>query len=410
MRGYRISDLDSTTQQLIKDKNLDQNGDSLINEDNGELAELLSQAKVGSIQKLGKRDKRLEHLLMFELAGGAATGAAWLWSEAQVNNDNTAASRAYYKEMQQHAKAEEERINKMVNNLAKKNNITNKSTIEEVRKLVISADSRDCDITHLEYKWGGLAFREAPRPQQEVMAKCARNLKNAAKGASAVRLSPTESMTSAMFDMPKRLTSKKGLKFLKGIKGIKGLRGITAAAIATFAMLVNPFTMVPASVVTALAIQPGKRYEVGMGESDAVAEPKQPQAQTKPKTMPVVQPTEQEEIKAKFEEGFKELGISEDTELKEYIPQKGEYWISILKAKYGVDDAMARKMANKIKEIVYDDPKASKQTPVMYLPKTWTFEGKTYHYKESTKAVTTKEYSDDVKTEMGKMSKDIKYE
>ena len=172
-----------------------------------------------------------------------------------------------------------------------------------------------------------------------------------------------------------------------------------------FTLLVNPFTMVPASIATALAIKPGKRYEVGMGESDAVAEPKQPQVQPQP----VVQPTEQEEIKAKFEEGFKELGISEDTELKEYTPQKGEYWISILKAKYGVDDVTAQKMANKIKEMVYDDPKASKQTPIMYLPQTWTFEGKTYQYKENATVVTTDNYSDNVKTEMGKMGKDLKY-
>lgn len=122
MRGYKINDLDSTTQQLIKDKKLDKNGDGLINEDNGELAELLSQAKVSSIQQLGKRDKRLEHLLMFELAGGGATSVAWLWSEAQSGKANAEASHAYYEEMRQQAKAEEERINQMVNNLAKKNN------------------------------------------------------------------------------------------------------------------------------------------------------------------------------------------------------------------------------------------------------------------------------------------------
>jgi len=148
----------------------------------------------------------------------------------------------------------------------------------------------------------------------------------------------------------------------------------------------------------------GKKTEANEKQIPTVN--KQPQVQPQP----VVQPTEQEEIKAKFEEGFKELGISEDTELKEYTPQKGEYWISILKAKYGVDDVTAQKMANKIKEMVYDDPKASKQTPVMYLPTTWTFEGKTYQYNENAKVVTTDNYSDDVKTEMGKMSKDIKYE
>ena len=66
-------------------------------------------------------------------------------------------------------------------------------------------------------------------------------------------------------------------------------------------------------------------------------------------------------------------------------------------------------MANKIKKMVYDDPKAAKQTPVMYLPETWTFEGKTYQYNDSVKVTKTQNYSDEVKTEMGKMSKDIKY-
>lgn len=116
------------------------------------------------------------------------------------------------------------------------------------------------------------------------------------------------------------------------------------------------------------------------------------------------------DIKQKFEQGFKELGVSEDTELKEYTPKKGEYWISILKAKYGVDDITAQKMANKIKEMIYDDAKAAKQTPVMYLPETWTFEGKTYSYNDKTEVSKTDNYSDEVKTEMGKMSKDLKYE
>lgn len=133
----------------------------------------------------------------------------------------------------------------------------------------------------------------------------------------------------------------------------------------------------------------------------------EPQVQSLPKA--VEQPAKHKELKAKFEEGFKELGIPENIELKEYTPKRGEYWISILKAKYGVDDVTAQKMANKIKDMVYDDPKAPKQTPVMYLPQTWTFEGKTYQYNENAAVITTDNYSDDVKTEMGKMSKDLKY-
>ena len=67
-------------------------------------------------------------------------------------------------------------------------------------------------------------------------------------------------------------------------------------------------------------------------------------------------------------------------------------------------------MANKIKEMIYDDPKASKQTPIMYLPETWTFEGQTYQYNENATVVATDNYSNDVTTEMGKMSKDLKYD
>lgn len=125
---------------------------------------------------------------------------------------------------------------------------------------------------------------------------------------------------------------------------------------------------------------------------------------------PVEEIIKEKEIKSKFEETFKELGVPEDTELKEYVPQKGEYWISILKAKYGVNEEVAQKMANKIKEMVYDDAKAAKQTPIMYLPETWTFEGKTYNYNANAIPARTSDYSDNVKTEQGKMTKDLKYE
>ena len=123
---------------------------------------------------------------------------------------------------------------------------------------------------------------------------------------------------------------------------------------------------------------------------------------------PKEQASQPKEPQNEWEEKYRQA-FGEDTELKEYTPQKGEYWISILKAKYGVDDVTAQKMANKIKKMVYDDPKAAKQTPVMYLPETWTFEGKTYQYNDSVKVTKTQNYSDEVKTEMGKMSKDIKY-
>ena len=48
MQGYNISDLSKKTQELIKQNNLDTNQDGRINDENGELAELLS--------KTGKKD------------------------------------------------------------------------------------------------------------------------------------------------------------------------------------------------------------------------------------------------------------------------------------------------------------------------------------------------------------------
>ena len=124
---------------------------------------------------------------------------------------------------------------------------------------------------------------------------------------------------------------------------------------------------------------------------------------------PKEQASQPKEPQNEWEDKYKQA-FGEDTELKEYTPQKGEYWISILKAKYGVDDVTAQKMANKIKEMIYGDSRAAKQTPIMYLPQTWTFEGKTYQYNTDAKPERTNNYSDDVKTEMGNMNKDIKYD
>ena len=45
----------------------------------------------------------------------------------------------------------------------------------------------------------------------------------------------------------------------------------------------------------------------------------------------------------------------------------------------------------------------------MYLPENWTFEGKTYNYNANAIPARTSDYSDNVKTEQGKMTKDLKY-
>lgn len=106
---------------------------------------------------------------------------------------------------------------------------------------------------------------------------------------------------------------------------------------------------------------------------------------------------------------IKRLKLPVNTPMIEYTPQKGEYWVSILKGKYGVDDKTAQKMTWQIKQAIYDDPKTAKQSPIIYLPKVWDFEGKRYEYSDSNNIEKTTEFSDSVKTEMGKMSKDIKY-
>lgn len=106
------------------------------------------------------------------------------------------------------------------------------------------------------------------------------------------------------------------------------------------------------------------------------------------------------EWESKFRGGF-----GNDTNLREYTPQKGEYWTSILKAKYGVDDATAKKMTNKIKSMIYDNPTIGKQPPVMYLPEKWEFENEIYYYIEDSQPEKTTKFSNDVKTEMGKVDK-----
>lgn len=399
MQGYRISDLDASAKQLIKDKKIDKNNDGLISKENGELAELLSQANVGDIQQLGEKDERLKKLLMFEIAGGGITTAAWLWGEAKENKACTEARANNYemrlKRNQQAEMQEKEHINKIVKNLAKKANITDAGLMDEITELVKKAEERDVKITDLEYKHGGFGFKTVPKPQEEVLAKCARQLKDAIGDAQNFRTSGPKVGETIGESI---VNNTKNLKHLTKLKGLLG------TAICAFSLIVNPFTMVPASVITALAIDPNKRYKVNIGESNAIAE------QSTEKQSVDKQNVEHQYFKQKFEQGFKELGVSEDTELKEYTPKKGEYWISILKAKYGVDDITAQKMANKIKEMIYDDAKAAKQTPVMYLPDTWTLEGKTYNYNDKTEASKTDNYSDEVKTEMGKMSKDLKYE
>ena len=127
-----------------------------------------------------------------------------------------------------------------------------------------------------------------------------------------------------------------------------------------------------------------------------------------PKQSPKQQknPVPVDSLEQKFSDGFKQLGV--DSELKKYTPKRGENWSKILKAKYGTDEVTAVRMAHRIKDVIYDDSLASKQTPVMYLPQNWKFDGKVYNYNDSAQVQTGK-LGGNVKTEMGKMNPQIKY-
>ena len=78
MRGYDITELSSKTQELIKQNNLDVNQDGRINEDNGELAELLSQSGEKDINELlydSWWEAKSNDLLWGTAIGGTVTGA-----------------------------------------------------------------------------------------------------------------------------------------------------------------------------------------------------------------------------------------------------------------------------------------------------------------------------------------------
>ena len=396
MRGYKISDLDSNAKKLIQDNNLDKNKDGLINEDNGELAELLSKADKSSIRELAKRDNRLQNLLLFEAGAGAATGMYWFVDEEITRIREGEAHSKEVKASLATRENNEKRIQAMVDKIAKKHNIKEKGMLNLIRKEVIFADSKNCDFEP-EFKYGGCVIHHVPRKNPDV----AKNVANVNDTNNLKKMYEEGTKDIRKVNWTKQLS-----KAANSMKGIRGAGATLKGALALFTLLFNPITMIPACIATALIAQPGKRHNIEITGHDDL-EP-MPEVKTE---LPVKAETLDEAgiLKGKFEDGFKELGVSDDTELTEYIPQKGEYWISILKAKYGVDDITAQKMANKIKEMIYDDPKAAKQSPIMYLPEVWNFEGKTYNYNAEVEVATTETYSEDVKTEMGKMSKELEY-
>lgn len=316
MQGYEIGSLKWKIQDLIKSENLDQNGDGLINEENGELAALLSKSGAKDINELRSTVGNTIGCIFQGTLGAAIGGIGGVFykNSELFRNENC--------------------------------KVGVRKILHKVREDVITED----------------------RNLQFYMER---------------RITPKEKAAS----IERTLSSYRSGRFLaNNCKKIFAAMVIAGGYMAFDAIrdYFNPPKL--------------EQKDSYIHKTD-----NNTQVNTEPPKK------EENELKTKFEEGFRELGISEDTNLKEYIPQRGEYWISILKAKYGVDDKTAQSMANKIKEMVYEDPKAAKQTPVMYLPETWTFEGKTYQYNDSVQAAKTQTYSDDIKTEMGKMNKDIKY-
>lgn len=310
MSGYKIADLNTKTQDLIREKGLDKNGDGLINDDNDELANLLSQTGKSSIQELSDKDMSAVYLLIGEGAFGAGLGI--------MANHFLDSSRKHVPQ----------------------------SEITKSAERILAENKLDM-ATYKQYGKYVTGYVPKPKTMTDALAEA-----------------------SKMYSDQAKSHRRAGRFYL----------GLTAA-------------MAALTVFTALHTRvTNKDVKYVKDES----RPSQPEPQNSG-------------IKNEWEAKFKQA-FGEDTKLKEYTPQSGEYWISILQAKYGADGVTAQKMANKIKELIYGDPKAAKQSPVMYLPETWTFEGKTYKYNENTTPDRTKDFSDKVKTEMGEMNKNIKYE
>lgn len=297
MQGYKIADLREDVRLTIKQQHLDKNGDGRINEENGELAALLSKTGSSDIQGLADRDTDNDLMNCFMLLGTMGAGIVM--------------------------------------------GITGNHCLREVKKPLTS-----------EQIAIGVKTEQILNP----------------------KLSKSEAERAFANSM--REGRRQGKMW--------GRFGIAAS-----------FGCAVLTVIEALHARKKDKILNLEGEKELVTSQK---------------PVENNDLKQKFVKGYKNIGIAEDTPVKEYVPNKGEYWTAIIKAKYGVDDKTALEMTHAIKQAIYDDTNAAKQPPVMYLPETWNFKGKTYHYSDSHAPIESSTQSGNVKTEMGKMNKDIKYE
>lgn len=363
MQGYEITSLSRKTQELIKQESLDTNADGLINKDNGELANLLSRTGKKDINQLCYNswlDAKKEDLIV----GGILSLAS---AHAMKNSYNSRPQITLSK------------LKKEANELFTKHNGTKPEpkSLDIPRTIVTPNPEAVIAYERLDKQIGGDIMKFAKERQIELQKELdqLRLDEIAERKAWNIKCAEWKPKVSMKECLKQSLKNNKTIAFRQNlpIAATIGILGLTSLGAAIHLFIAKP--------------NQGVAKLIGNNNNYT----------------PVERP------RSEYEDQFRKV-FGEEAELKEYTPQKGEYWISILKAKYGVDDAVAEKMAHKIKEVIYGDPLIGKQSPVMYLPETWTFEGNTYKFNNDNLPEKTINYSDDVKTEMGKMSKDIKYE
>ena len=357
MLGYEIKELSSKTQMLIKQNNLDVNQDGRINEENGELAELLSHTGKKNINELlydSWWEAKSNDLFFGTAIGGAVTGAGVANYFAFKPNNS---------------------ISDIKRNALRRFTAMNPDrplpVSEDIPRTIVSYNEEAMEqLKKLDKKIGSNTYQDAIERGKKLQEKfdLDRDLEIALRKAHNQKCA----------NWKPKYTMREALNYVKNrIKIARTMQGVGIA-----------FSLVGLGMAAYFALRKPEEKSIQMVDDAPKAE--------------------QHQYNNEWEEKYTKA-FGDDTSLVEYIPQKGEYWVSILKAKYGVDDETALKMANKIKEMIYGDAKAAKQSPIMYLPQVWDFEGNTYNYNNNAVPEKTTMYSDDVKTEQGKMTKELEY-
>ncbi|MCQ2740402.1 MAG: hypothetical protein MJ237_09310 [bacterium] len=362
MQGYDIKSLSVKTQQLIKDKNLDVNQDGLINQDNGELAALLSTTGENDINDLCY-DSWFGAKKLDLLCGGLCVGEGFNRGIRTAHDRFSSLNKDVLKEDARKLYKKYNGVKPEMLSLDIPYEIPNLVSEEELGFYQYlkehGAEQEIKDISEFR-KQRELASKANYDKRYKKMIE---NIKEYNKKVKEWK--PKVSMRECL---QKALKIQRKNAILGGVAGILGMAATSLG-------------------IYLITCKPEKGIAKLTGTNDYTPVEKQ---------------------RSEYEDQYIQV-FGVEQELNEYTPQKGEYWTAILKAKYGVDDAIALRMAHHIKEIIYGDPTVAKQSPVMYLPQTWSFEGNTYKYNGSVRVETTNEFSDDVKTEKGKMDKGIQY-